>query len=140
MGQENFKKGIQAYYRKYFNANATTDNLMEEMQAFCKENLQSFFDQWLRRADVLKIRGSWEYDSTAKQVIINIEQTQSSGFLFDVPVEFQLIDNAGKPGQLVKFNLNTKTAQFKMSAAQKPVAVLIDPRTVLLGDYFFPPL
>ena len=140
MGQENFKKGIQAYYKKYFNANATTDNLMEEMQAFCKENLQSFFDQWLRRADVLKIRGSWEYDSTAKQVIINIEQTQSSGFLFDVPVEFQLIDNAGKPGQLVKFNLNTKTAQFKMSAAQKPVAVLIDPRTVLLGDYFFPPL
>lgn len=135
MGHENFKKGIQAYYKKYFNANASTDDLLTEMQAFCKEDLHTFFDQWLKRPDVLKIRGSWEYDSTAKQVIINLEQTQSSGFLFDVPVEFQIIDNAGNASQLLKFNLKTKKAQYKMSAAQKPAALIIDPRTVLLGEF-----
>lgn len=133
MGHENFKKGIQAYYKKYFNANASTNDLLEEMQRFSKEDLKTFFNQWLNRADVLKIKGSWEYDATAKQVVINLEQMQSSGFLFEVPVEIQLVDAEGKTS-VQKFNLNTKTAQFKMNAAQKPVALVMDPRTVLLGD------
>ena len=108
-------------------------------QTFSKEDLHSFFDQWLKRPDVLKIRGNWQYDSTGKQVIIKLAQTQSSGFLFDVPVEFQLIDAEGKTS-LQKVNLKSTTAQFKINAAQKPVAIIMDPRTVLLGDYFFEPL
>ena len=133
MGHENFQKGIRSYYQKYFNANASTSDLMAEMQQFSKEELQGFFNQWLNRAEVLKINGAWEYDSTSKQVIINLEQIQSSGFVFDMPVEFQLVDAEGKTS-LQKVGLKTKTAEFRINAAQKPVALVMDPRTVLLGE------
>ena len=32
IGHDNFRKGIQAYYKKYTNANATTDDFIEEME------------------------------------------------------------------------------------------------------------
>lgn len=47
IGNEKFKKAIQAYYSKYMNSNATTDNFIDEMERVTNENLRPFFKQWL---------------------------------------------------------------------------------------------
>jgi len=137
IGHDNFRKGIQAYYQKYMNANATTDDFIAEMEKVSRENLKPFFDQWLHKPDVLKITGRWEYDAKAKQAIITVYQSQPSGVLFETPIEFQVYEGAGKKPQNVKFTLNTKSTQFKVACSQKPVMIIADPRTVLLADIDF---
>ncbi len=137
IGHDNFRKGIQAYYRKYMNANATTDNFIEEMEIVSNENLKQFFKQWLHKPDILKIEGGWKYDAKSKQVIINLKQVQASGFVFDVPVEFQVYEAGNKTPLNVTFNINAKSGQFNIPLSSKPALILIDPRTVLLADYIF---
>ncbi len=139
IGHDNFRKSIQAYYRKYMNANATTADFITEVEKQSGEDLKPYFNQWLNRPDVLKIRGSWSYDAKGKQVIINLTQMQSSGFLFDTPIEFQVYEEGNKAQKVMKFTLNEKNALYKIPCPTKPSLVLIDPRTVLLADMDFKP-
>ena len=134
LGEVNFKNGIQAYYKKYFNANATTIDFIAEMEKASNQNLQPFFNQWLYKPDNLKLSWTWDYDATTKQILIHVQQHQSSGFVFDVPVEFEIMKEGMAERQIVKQQLNTKTADFKIPSATKPAFVSLDPRTVLLYD------
>jgi aminopeptidase N len=137
IGHDNFRKGIQAYYQKYMNANATTDDFIAEMEKVSNENLKPFFHQWLHKPDVLKITSRWEYDAKAKQVIITVNQSQPSGVLFEAPIEFQVYEDGIKKPLNLKFTINAKSVQFKFPCSQKPVLILADPRTVLLADIDF---
>ncbi len=134
IGEVNFRNGIQAYYKKYFNANATTNDLIAEMEKASNQNLKPFFSQWLYKPDNLKLSWTWDYDAASKQILIHVQQHQSSGFVFDVPVEFGIMKNGVAETQLVKQQLNTQTADFKIASATKPAFVSLDPRTVLLFD------
>jgi aminopeptidase N len=138
VGHDNFRKGIQAYYKKYMNANATTADFIAEMEKVSKQDLKTFFHQWLNKPDVLKISGRWTYDTKGKQIVINLSQTQS-GLLFDTPIEFQVFEAGNTSPRLVKFDLNAKNVQYKIPCPTKPALVVIDPRTVLLADVDFKP-
>ncbi|MGL6266461.1 MAG: M1 family metallopeptidase, partial [Chitinophagaceae bacterium] len=72
MGHDNFRKGIQAYYQQYMNANATTEDFIVEMEKVSNANLKPFFNQWLNRPDILRITVAWEYDSKSKQIILDL--------------------------------------------------------------------
>ena len=134
IGNDNFKKGIRAYYSKYMNANATTDDFINEMEKLSNKNLKPFFKQWLNNPDILKITGGWVYDTKSKQIIINIQQTQPTGYLFETPVEIQVREPGVKKPLDFKFIINAKNVQFKIPLSKKPELVLFDPRTVLLAD------
>jgi aminopeptidase N len=134
IGNENFKKGIQSYYKKYFNANASSNDFIEEMEKASKQSLKPFFNQWLNRPDNLKLSWSWEYDAESKQIIIHVQQKQFSHFVFEVPIEFEISKNGEVEKQLVKQNLNSSQADFKIPSNTKPAFVSLDPRTVLLFD------
>jgi aminopeptidase N len=137
IGHDNFRKGIQAYYRKYFNANASTNDFIVEMEKVSNENLKPFFNQWLNKPDILKITGRWEYDTKTKQVIITLNQTQTSGLIFETPVEFQVYEAGNKTPLKAKFMINAKSNQFTIPMSSKPVLIIMDPRTVLLADIDF---
>lgn len=134
IGEVNFRNGIQAYYKKYFNANATTNDLIAEMEKSSNQHLQPFFNQWLNKPENLKLSWTWDYDAASKQILIHVQQHQSSGFVFDVPVEFEIMKKGMAERQIVKQQLNNKTADFKIPSATKPAFVSLDPRTVLLFD------
>ncbi len=136
IGHENFRKGIQAYYKKFMNLNVTTGDFIDEMEKVSSKNLKPFFNQWLNNSVALKIKGSWDYDATSKNIIIKLQQTQSSGFIFDVPVEIVIYDNGAIPKNL-KYTLNTKQTEYRIPAEVKPSLILLDPRTVLLAEIDF---
>lgn len=60
IGNENFQKGIKAYYSRFMNANATTHDFIEEMEKASVKNLKAFADQWLYHGENLKLMGSWK--------------------------------------------------------------------------------
>ncbi len=137
IGNENFKKAIQAYYKKYINGNATTDNFIAEMEKAANENLKPFFKQWLNNPYILKIDGSWTYDNKTKEIKLNLSQTQSSNFVFEVPIELAIYNSGDNTPILKRYNLHDKDASFSISNSEQPAFIIIDPKNVLLADIKF---
>lgn len=136
MGNENFKKGIQAYYKKYFNSNNTTAEFIAVMEEFTTENLKTFLNQWLTNPYVLKIKGEWSYHKKNKEITIELEQNQSAAFIFTIPIEFMLYNTNGT-SKLIKLNMNSKSSRHTIPLDQMPAHVVADPRTVLLAAIQF---
>ena len=137
MGAENFKKGIQAYYKKYFNSNTTTEAFIATMQEYTKEDLRSYLNQWLSNPYVLKIDGHWKYDSKNKEVLIDLTQAQSSNYIFNTPIEFAIYNHNNQSSKIVKLDIDSKNKVFKIPVDQMPSHIIADPRTVLLADIYF---
>ena len=137
MGFENFKKGIQAYYKKYFNSNTTTEEFIATMQVYTKEDLTTYLNQWLRNPYVLKIDGHWKYDSKNKEVLIDLTQTTSNNFIFHTPIEFSIYNQNNQSYKLVKLDIDSKNKVFTIPFDQTPSHIVADPRTVLLADINF---
>ena len=134
MGHAAFRNGIRSYYQTYYNRNASTDDLIREMEKHSTTSLRGFFHQWLNRPEVLQIQGKWRYDSQKAQVEITLAQRQSGNFLFDVPVEMELIDSNGNR-RLLKGQLKERQLVLQFPCDRKPVTILPDPHTVLLAKF-----
>ena len=74
MGDEKFWKGIQVYYGKFKNVNATTADFRREMEAASGIDLGFFFDQWLYKPGNLKCKGSWQYSLKKKELKIVLDR------------------------------------------------------------------
>lgn len=134
MGHAAFRNGIRSYYQTYYNRNASTDDLIREMEKHSTTPLRGFFHQWLNRPEVLQIQGKWRYDPQKAQVEITLAQRQSGNFLFDVPVEMELIDSNGNR-RLLKGQLKERQLVLQFPCDRKPVTILPDPHTVLLAKF-----
>ena len=93
MGTENFWKGIQSYYAKYQNLNATTDDFRREMEEASGMDLSGFYKQWLNGGGTLKYAGTWEYKNGT--VKITLDQVQNDGYIFKKPLQIGIY----KPGK-----------------------------------------
>jgi len=95
VGTATFWDGIRLYCSRFRNSNATSDDFRRAMQDACAANpdcpqdgrdLSWYFPQWLDRGGILQLDGSWHYDSTAKELHITLDQTQTQG-LYRMPIE-----------------------------------------------------
>ena len=133
MGEQNFKNGIQAYYKKFYNANATTDDFRIEMEKASGKDLKIFFKQWLYQPVNPSIDAIWSYDAVNHKININITQTQLTDFNFDLPIEIGYYTKDNKSPQLLKINLNKKQVSQSFSVKGLPENIEVDPRNVLLS-------
>jgi aminopeptidase N len=135
IGTENFWGGIREYYRRYRDANATTDDLRRVMEETSRHDLSWFFAQWLKRPMSPSFEGGWRYDSAAKQVEIDLNQTQD-GEAYRMPVEFGITVD-GQPQattRVERVEMKAKRNAFALASDKEPVAVTFDPNTWLLMD------
>jgi aminopeptidase N len=135
MGEPNFRKGIQSYYKKYLNANASTANFRFEMEQASGSDLRSFFSQWLYQEGMPKIKGTWTWDSKKKELKIRLEQIQVNAFSF--PLEIGIVNNEKQNPEIRKVIMNERQSTVTFPAETKPASVVIDPRTVLLAEFNF---
>jgi aminopeptidase N len=76
------------------------------------------------------LRGSWRYDAAAKQVHIELAQTQG-GAPYRLPLEVGL-GSANGQSRVEKVELDTESGQFTIAAAEEPTSVTLDPNTWML--------
>ena len=133
VGESNFKKGIQSYYAKFYNANATTDDFRSEMEKASGKDLKTFFKQWLYQPINPVINGTWEYITSAKKITIRLEQTQSGEMLFNIPVEIGYFKEGSTTPSIIKINLTKKQQVQSFSVTGTPAKLEIDPRNILLS-------
>jgi aminopeptidase N len=132
MGDANFKKGIQNYYAKYFNANTTTSEFRAEMEKVSGKDLKLFFKQWLYQPINPTINASWKYDASTKKLNLQLHQAQK--FLYNIPVEIGYYKKGATTPTILTMNLKDKDQVFSFSLAAAPEKLELDPRAVLLND------
>ena len=134
IGEQNFQKGIKSYYKKFYNANATTDEFRMEMEKAAGLDLKVFFKQWLYQPVNPKIDAIWTYDATSHKININLTQSQLTNFNFDIPIEIGYFTKDSKTPLLLKMNLNKKQLSQSFNVKGVPENIEVDPRNVLLSS------
>jgi len=132
IGEKNFKKGIQNYYAKYFNANTTTDEFRAEMEKVSGKDLKLFFKQWLYQPINPTINASWTYNASTKKLNVHLNQAQQ--FLYNVPVEIGYYKKGSTTPTILTMNLKDKDQVFSFPLAADPEKLELDPRNVLLNN------
>jgi len=134
LGEKSFQKGIRTYYTKYFNSNTTTDEFRIEMEKASGKDLKLFFKQWLYQPINPTINAVWKYDAAAKKLNLQLTQSQSVDFLFNVPVEVGYYKTGSTTPTILKMNLSRQQEVFSFPVPSAPEKLELDPRNVLLNN------
>ena len=137
IGSGAFQRGIRTYYERHFNGNATTADFRRAMEEASGRDLGWFFEQWLYKPGTLKIAGRWTYDARAKQVRIALEQVQTDGSLFTMPVEVAVHYKGQPVPTMQRVQLKAKANVFMIDAPTEPEDVRLDPNHWVLMEATF---
>ena len=133
IGETAFKKGIQSYYKNYMNGSASTKNFQQEMEKASNQDLTAFFNQWLYRGGLIKIKSNWKYDSIKKQLTVSINQLQNKNELYSFPLDITITIPGNNQVISKKVVVNKATQIFVFPIAKMPVTIELDPRKILLS-------
>ncbi len=137
MGTEHFWQGIRSYYKKYKDVNATTDDFRMEMEAASGIDLQTFFNQWLYRPGTLKYKGTWHFDMKKKEVTITLDQVQTDGSFFKMPLEIAINGSDVNQQQIQKIQVDEKSNVFRFKVDFTPEKIVLDPNSWVLMEADF---
>ena len=126
IGTEPFWAGNRAYYRRYRDGNASTDDFRRVMEETSGQKLTWFFQQWLNRAGSPVVEGSWQYCPESKRIDIELAQVQS-GEPYRLPLEIAIAGEKGGEPRIEKFQLAERKQHLEIPADRAPVAVTLDP-------------
>ncbi len=133
VGSENFWKGIQTYYSRHMNGSATTADFIKTMEETSGMDLKDFFEQWLYKPGTLQYNGTWQYNNKKKEVRITLEQVQTDGSLFKMPVQVAFYSSTGKP-VIKTLQVNEKQNEFTISIDSEPDNIVLDPNHWVLME------
>jgi len=137
IGSEAFQRGIRAYYARHFNGNATTADFRRAMEEASGQELGWFFEQWLYKPGTLKVAGSWSYDAAARQVRLTLDQVQTDGHLFTMPIEIGVYSKGQPTPVMERVRVTAKSNTFTINAPTAPDSVRLDPNVWVLMDATF---
>ena len=136
IGTDTFWKGIKVYYKKYKDLNATTDDFKRVMEEVSGRDLTTFFEQWLYKPGTLNLKGNWKYNKRRGEVTIDMNQIQTDGSVFEMPIEIA-IDFGNNKQQLEVIQINQKTNSFQIKVASEPKNIVVDPNLWVLKTLDF---
>jgi len=130
MGDDRFWAGIRDYYARFRDKSATTADFRLAMERAAGRDLGAFFQQWLYRGGVPRLDGTWRWDSTAKQVIVELRQTQP-GEPFSIPIDIGIATPGGK-ARVERVELAAGSGRYAFPSDSAPSSVELDPNVRLL--------
>jgi len=137
VGTENFWKGIKLYYNKYRDSHATVADFSRIMEEVSGKDLAVFFDQWLFKPGTLKYSGNWRFDPNKRQVTIKLDQIQTDGSIFKMPMEIAVYYPGLARPQMQTVQADSMSNVFSISVTGEPDKVVLDPNMWILMDADF---
>jgi aminopeptidase N len=135
IGDDAFWRGIQAYYREYRDANASTDDFRRAMEEASGQDLSQFFRQWLYRPGKLQYEGGWRYADGV--VTVELNQVQTDGSLFEMPVQIGIYFDGESRPRLEVLQVDEARNTFTIRVDREPDNVVLDPHTWVLMEAEF---
>jgi aminopeptidase N len=134
MGEDNFWKGIRAFYKRYCHAKADTDDFRQIMESVSESTLEAFFDLWLYQPGHPILKGNWKYVGLGKKLKIKLEQVQENGQTYQIPLEVGVWYEGQDDPEIFTLSIQEADEQFSLSLKDKPVNVMLDPHSKILVD------
>jgi aminopeptidase N len=133
VGEDAFFKGLAAYYARYRNANALTDDFRRVMEEVSGQPLEAFFRQWVYTPGQPLIQGRWSY---AKGVLtVRLEQAQTAGIVFDTRLDIGIITDRSAAPRVETVPIGQRAQTFTFPVDKEPIDVVLDPNTWLLAEF-----
>ena len=138
MGDADFWSGIQSYYNRYMNGNATTSDFRSAMEEASGLDLRHFFQQWLYSGGNPRLEGWWDYDAERHTVQVEIHQTQTTGPTFQLSLDIGLhFEGSTLPSTLETFKVDERSHRFTIPVESEPTQVTLDPNVKMLFESEF---
>lgn len=134
VGDEAFFASLRLYLQRHAYSSVEADDLRQAFEEITGKDLNWFFDQWFfgKGHPVLEIKHN--YDASRQQLDVMVLQHQAEqGYYapFKLPLEFATYDASGK-ATIHKVWLDQNQQSFTLDVNEAPVAVVLDPRDILL--------
>jgi aminopeptidase N len=132
LGDDAFFKGLNNYLitNKFKNGESTQMRLaFEEVTG---QDLNWFWNQWYFGSGHPKLKIDYAYDDANGKATVTIEQTQSSGKIFRLPIAIDIYNGAAKK----RYNVwaENKIDTFTFNYSQKPDLINVDGDKILLCE------
>ncbi len=137
IGDDAFWSGIQDYYGRYQDKNASTDDFRRAMEEASGRDLSEFFQQWLYQGGALEYEGGWSYDSGSGTIEVELNQVQDDGYSFKMPVHLGIYSADETEPRIELLQVNDMTNRFTIPVDGEPESVVLDPDTWVLMDADF---
>ncbi|WP_167618258.1 M1 family metallopeptidase [Maribellus sediminis] len=131
LGDETFFKGLQNYYAAFRNSTALTADFRKVMEEVSGEDLQGFFDQWLRQVGQPVLKWDWEQTSDSN-LKIDVQQTKEEAN-FTFPLELKVIYNDNSEENFT-VTIDQQKATFDVTIHKKVQKLVLDPEVNLLYE------
>jgi len=132
VGDSAFWKGVRTYYDRYKFSNALTDDFRKVMEEVSGKDLQPFFKQWIFTAGQPTLQTTWNYDTNAKALLIEIKQLQNIAFQF--PIDIAIYYNDTDKPIIQTFQIQKASQTFMIKADKAPTKIMLDPNVKLLFE------
>jgi aminopeptidase N len=133
VGDEAFWKGLAAYYTRFRNGNALTDDFRRVMEEVSGRPLDGFFREWVYTPGQPRVEARWAYASGV--LTVRIEQTQAPGLVFMTPLDIGIVTDRSAAPRIETVSLAERTQTFTFRVDKEPVDVVLDPNTWLLATF-----
>lgn len=128
LGDTLFWEGIVAYYKKFQNSNALTEDFKTVMEEISGKNLDTFFQQWIYTKGYPEIKWGWNYEKN--RLFVDIEQVQEHA-TFSFPLEIQIGNERERTFTL---DVVGKKTIFEIPMKEAPESLTLDPNLWLLFE------
>jgi aminopeptidase N len=133
VGDEAFWSGIREYYRLYRDQNASTADFRRVMEETSGRDLAWFFDEWLTRGGMLKVKARWSWDAAARALRLDLDQVQAAEpFRMPIDVAIEIAGEAERHTDRIE--LRERRQSFTLPLDREPASVALDPRHFVLMD------
>jgi aminopeptidase N len=132
VGDDAFWRGLRTYYGRYRNANAATEDFQKVMEEASGQDLAGFFKQWLYTPGYPRLTGTWAYDATQKELVVQLRQ--QAGANYALPLELAMYDSVGKLLGKETMQMEGAEKTFRIGVTSVPANVVPDPDTEVLAE------
>jgi aminopeptidase N len=131
LGDDLFWESIRKYYETYKLSNASTDDLRSVFEAVSKQDLSTFFKQWLFSAGHPELAITHSIKDGKLNLTVSQKQQSDFNFVFPLEVKFIYDDNFE---EIKTINVSKKTEAFQIPIKSNLKEIIIDPDTWLLYE------
>jgi len=130
VGDEAFWNGISAYYNRFKNGNALTDDFRAVMEEVSRTNLEEFFRQWVLTPGQPEIGGDWSYADGL--LTVNLRQLQAAETVYRTNLDLGFVSEPGATPKFETIRLDGRDGTFTFKLEKEPADVVLDPNVWLL--------
>ena len=133
LGDDEFFLSLHNYLEANRGQNVVTADLQKAIEQTTSINVDRFFHQWIYRAGAPEFEVGYTYDPSARQITLDVKQTQQvQGLveLFDVPIQVEIATATSRKTYTVEDSQALQTFTFPADGA--PLMIVFDK-----GDQIF---